>query len=302
MIHRGLAHVRLYGLRSLVRHSVSAAIGFVARKRTQLRARWRFLTRTLPLRFGKSRLAPNTDPEVVASLTSFPARIRTVWATIETLMRQSRVPDAIILVLSLEEFPTMRVPRSIRLLERRGVTLHWIDSNIGSYGKLVPARQHFPSATIITVDDDVLYASDMLDRLLAASSDRPGWIVGHRGWNPIRSMDGYQPYVDWMRAGYASPESDTDEVFLTGVGGVLYPPNALDADLLVDIELALQLAPKADDVWFWAVARISGTKRYCTGETYGETNGLEQIGPSLFFHNRAENDMQIAATVHHLGL
>lgn len=302
MIHRGLAHLRLYGLRSLVRHSVSAAIGFVAHKRSQLCARWRFFTQTLPLRFGNPRLIPDTDPEVVVSLTSFPARIRTVWATIETLMRQSRVPDAIILVLSREEFPTMRVPRSIRMLERRGVTLHWIDWDIGSYKKLIPARQHFPSATIITVDDDVLYAPDMLCRLLAASNERPGWIVGHRGWNPIRSLDGYQPYVDWMRAGYAGPESDTDEVFLTGGGGVLYPPRALDADLLVDIELALQLTPKADDVWFWAVARVSGTKRYCTGETYGKSNGLERIGPNLFSLNKAENDVQIAATVSHFGL
>lgn len=44
----------------------------------------------------------------------------------------------------------------------------------------------------------------------------------------------------------------------TGVGGVLYPPNALDTSML-DANLFMKLAPTNDDIWFWAAAVSKGT-------------------------------------------
>lgn len=44
--------------------------------------------------------------KIVVSLTSYPARIDTVWLTIETLLRQSMKPDELILWLADEQFPS----------------------------------------------------------------------------------------------------------------------------------------------------------------------------------------------------
>ena len=47
--------------------------------------------------------------------------------------------------------------------------------------------------------------------------------------------------------------------FLTGVGGVLYPPNSLHQDILSQ-EGFSSLCPNADDIWFWAMAVLADTK------------------------------------------
>ena len=45
----------------------------------------------------------------------------------------------------------------------------------------------------------------------------------------------------------------------TGVGGVLYPPRSLKAEM-IDEDLFRRLSPFADDIWFWAAAVANGTK------------------------------------------
>ena len=44
------------------------------------------------------------EPKIIVSLTSFPPRIKKIWLTIETLLRQKDKPDRIILWLSVDEF------------------------------------------------------------------------------------------------------------------------------------------------------------------------------------------------------
>ena len=41
--------------------------------------------------------------------------------------------------------------------------------------------------------------------------------------------------------------------------GVLYPPHTLYSDVSRE-DLFIRLAPDADDVWFWAMAVLNGTK------------------------------------------
>ena len=295
-------HYQRHGSLSLVKNSALALVrstGSYGRRLVRpLRLRVAFLRRTWFLRRARTSIEPCDAPRLIVSLTTFPARIRTVWATIETLFLQEAMPDAIVLVLSDEEFPDRRLPSSIRRLERRGLIVLWTGRDLGSYDKLIPTRRAFPEATIVTVDDDCLYSESMLGGLLAASSDRPSHIVGHRGRDPIVGVAGrFQPYVEWKRAG---PESDTELVLLTGLGGILYPPNAALDGLLLDVESALRHAPIADDVWFWGAARAVGIGRYCTAAHFGDPNGLDGVGPTLFERNRSENDVQIAAVAAHL--
>ncbi len=303
-------HVHRYGLRSLIEHSSRFVWGSVKRAVLRpvqgLRTRAEFLVATFRLRFDRPRLEATDDPRLIVCLTSFPARIRTVWATVETLFSQTLKPDAVILCLSTEEFPRHRVPWSLRRLERRGMMILWTEKNIGSYKKLLPARRAFPDAVIVTVDDDALYSPEMLEVLVERSADHPGSIIGHRGWDPLRTEQGLRPYVEWMRANRsgrkAGPDSDPNTVFLTGLGGVLYPPDTPPDALMLQESLALDLAPTADDVWFWGCAIASGAKRFCTGMRYHTSNGLEDLSPALFSQNKSSNDVQIAAVVTHFRL
>ena len=44
----------------------------------------------------------------------------------------------------------------------------------------------------------------------------------------------------------------------TGVGGVLYPPNSFNKEM-IDSDLFKEIAPTTDDIWFWAAAVAKGT-------------------------------------------
>lgn len=46
---------------------------------------------------------------------------------------------------------------------------------------------------------------------------------------------------------------------MTGIGGVLYPPNSLNNNVF-DYDLVCKLCPDADDLWFWAMAVMNKTK------------------------------------------
>lgn len=252
------------------------------------------------LRYSKVKLTDMYSPGIVVSLTSFPARISYAWIAIESIFQQDLKPSKVVLVLSEEEFPTKELPRIIREQEARGLEILWTPRNTRSFKKLLPTREKYPDATIVTVDDDIIYEPWRLRKLVEAAKTRPGTIIGHRGWVVTKTHNGLAPYITWPKAG---PDTPTELVFLTSGGGVLYPPNVLPLDDLFNIDLALQLCPLADDVWFWAIARKAGVPSFCLGN-----HGIVPImaltsSPKLETKNRLNggNDVQLAAVIEYFG-
>lgn len=257
---------------------------------------------TLRLSVGGGRLHRREGPpEVVISLTSFPARIDHAWITVETLLRQTTQPDAVVLVLAESQFPGRTIPPRLVRQQARGLHILWVAEDTRSYKKLVPVRLAYPDATIVTVDDDARYAPWMLERLLDARSVHPGSIIGYRGWH-ARVVNGHlPPYIGWNRAG---PETPPGESLLTGLGGILYPPHLLPIDLLTDVECARRVCPTGDDLWFWAVAKYAGVALVCLDMPSYDELRLQSGSPALWVLNRGagENDRQIAAVIEELGL
>lgn len=65
------------------------------------------------------------------------------------------------------------------------------------------------------------------------------------------------PYRDWRF--FVTKNFNYDLLFPKGVGGVLYPPDSL-SEICTDESEFLDLAPQADDIWFWAIAQLKKTK------------------------------------------
>lgn len=245
-----------------------------------------------------SKLQRSPDSNVIISLTSFPARINTVWMTVETLFRQTHAPSKIILVLSAKEFPEKQLPRRLQKQTKRGLDVLWVEDNIRSYKKLIPVRAKYPDHTIITVDDDVFYDRKLIERLLTVSKNNAKCVVGSRGKKMI-STEGYRlPYNSWPSV---KKYSRGEEIILTGVGGIVYPPRVLPEDLLLDQEAALTLAPTADDIYFWGVTVVSGIEIICLGNDKFFTTTKDNIETSLARQNvfRNENDRQLSNVIGH---
>jgi hypothetical protein len=242
-------------------------------------------------------------PGLIVSLTSFPARIKTTWIAVESILRQRIRPEKIALVLSSTEFGSNSdLPRELEKQKEHGLEIIWTNMNLRSYGKLIPVKAKYPEAHIITVDDDVIYPEHTLSNLMDSHQANTRHIVGCRGYEIQRDANGGPlPYTAWSPAGVATSSSTC---FLTGVGGVLYPPDSLPWDVACNSELFGSLCPTADDIWFWAMSLIHGSQRRCLGE-----NSIQEIKrfiktPRLSRNNvrRGGNDRQLQLVINHFNL
>ncbi|MCC9205439.1 hypothetical protein [Arthrobacter sp. zg-Y769] len=240
--------------------------------------------------------------DLVVSLTSYPPRIGMLWKTLETIFRQSITPSAVVLALSAEEFPGRRLPSSITRYIDRGLRISFVDRNIRSYKKLIPAMLEFPEKIIVTADDDVLYPRHWLRELVAAHRTMPAHIVGHRGTVIQVVEENVQPYVTWPQA---DMRSAPHRVFLTGLGGILYPPHALLDYPTLDMDLAMRLAPTADDIWFKAMSLLANTPVSKVSDGNGDfltVRSLQKFSLRSTNVLAGRNDVQFRAVIDYFGL
>lgn len=201
---------------------------------------------------------PNSIVPVIISLTSYPARIKTVKYTIFSLLRQNFVPEKIVLWLAEEQFPEGKgIPSSLFKMQGNLFEIKFTD-DIKSYKKLIPALKQYPEKVIVTADDDVYYKKDWLKILWNAFQIHPDDIIAHRGYEIKCKDNAVLPYSDW---GAMKRDTESQYNFFTGAGGVLYPPSSLYQDVC-NSELFMNLAPFADDIWFYFMTILKGRKIY----------------------------------------
>ncbi|MCM1450257.1 MAG: hypothetical protein NC082_07930 [Clostridiales bacterium] len=196
-----------------------------------------------------------SKPHVVVSLTSFPGAIMYAPGAIRSVLEGSVKPDRVVLYVTMSQFGDKGLPVEVTSLvgEYDNFEIRDYDRDIRSYRKLVPALADFPESVIVTIDDDVAYHPDMLRDLLDMHERFPNDVLAHRAkrvlvGRPYKKWKKYRWYHFLFRKIYRSFGN-----IQTGVGGVLYPPHSLRADM-IDAEKFVRLAPTADDLWFWAAA------------------------------------------------
>ena len=212
-------------------------------------------------KFSEQGIQKFTDgKQIIVSLTSFPARIDDVKYTIFSLMQQTIKPNKIILWLGEDKFKYKEkdLPKDLLKLRENGLLIKFV-KDIGSYTKLIPALRQYPDSLIITVDDDIFYPKTLVEDLYQEYSNNPDCIVAHRV-HRVRICDKkIAPYSDWDFAVKIVPSNPSYLNFLTGVGGVMYDSTLLYKDVLRE-DIFIRYCPKADDIWFYVMAVLQGTK------------------------------------------
>ena len=195
------------------------------------------------------------NQQVIVSMTSFPAAISYAQKAIESILNGSVLPNKVILYLTFSQFGEKGIPQELLNLSQNNpkFEIRNYDKDIRSYRKLIPALADFPDAIIITVDDDVTYNKNMLRDLLHLHIQYPNAILAHR----VKLMKPGKPYRKWKKYRWYNflfkKIHPNFRNIQTGVGGVLYPPHSLKAEML-DVNLFTKIAPTTDDIWFWAAA------------------------------------------------
>ena len=218
----------------------------------------------------------NRDDKIIVSLTSFPERIDEVKFTIFSLLNQKLKPDKVILWLANDEFINKEnsLPNSLLKLIDNGLSIKWYDNNIKSYKKLIPSLKMYSDSIIVTVDDDIYYPKNWLFNLFEEHKKFPQDIICARSKKILLNSDNeISNYKNWEIL--ENEESSSFFNFFTGSGGVLYPQNSLN-DKVLNENLAMELCPYADDIWFWSMAILNKTKIKCIDENL---NNLIFINP-----------------------
>lgn len=231
---------------------------------------------------------------IVVALTSYPARIGATHLTLRSILAQSQTASAVVLVVSKVEFSSMDAlpARLVRLVRAASgqIRVIFTEDNKKSYKKLLPILELYPSSIIVTADDDVIYTRTWLGDLVRASETFPNSIVGTRGSTIEASHRSAAPYVSWKAS---EPDRPDHSVFLTGRGGILYPPDSLDPRVH-DWPLALRLSPSADDIWFKVMAILAGTPCVAidTGRDYPASGASQRF--ALYTQNIGQNENDLA--------
>lgn len=293
---RGAAWLR----RVALRRAAADIGGLLGRTRGALRAELlETAERLLPELAGAAQLAPyrylrDTGRRVFVTLTSYPARTGTVAQTVRTLLNQTFCPDAVLLWLAAEQYPGRESDLPAELLELRahGLEIRWT-RDLRSYTKLIPALREYPGDILVTVDDDVLYPEDCLATLVDGHMCYPECICARRCHGVGLQAGHLLSYAEWRKEiGKSRPRFGN---FLTGVGGVLYPPHCL-SESVTDESRFMELCPRQDDIWFWAMALEKGTRIYIPRDPFrlDYVEGTQECG--LFVRNMlgGENDSALA--------
>lgn len=233
---------------------------------------------------------------VIISLTSYRERFDDLALALYSLLNQTVKPDRIILWLSDEYNDLMELPYEITRYIKNGLEIRFV-KDIKSYTKIIYALKEFSDSIIVTADDDIYYPKSWLASLYYSYISYPLDIQVHRAHRVHLNNNELIPYEQWSK--HVNEESARYDNFLTGVGGVLYPPRCFNQEVFRK-DLFLKLAPDADDIWLWIMALLNDRKIRVVknhNKTLKAINFLEQIfclKKSLYMKNqKGGNDIQL---------
>lgn len=184
---------------------------------------------------------------IILSMTTHAARNGTLGPTIESISNQTIKPDAW----------HVYTPPGVKDLDPK--TVIRCDVDLGPVMKIsavaIDDSRADPDAIIITIDDDIVYAPNWLEKLLEACAKHPDEAIGFSGWNTTDLVDG---------GDYMWPSIGERCDVLEGWAGAAYRARFFDADVL-KIPEPFKFV---DDVWISSYLHRRGIGRRVIGSPF----------------------------------
>lgn len=188
----------------------------------------------------------------VVSIASYSKRIKQIAPMLTSVLYQTVLPELIVLCLPLDDFPHrfLDLPSDIRwILGAFDYEIHWVKHDLGPHNKYFSTMQQYPNCCVITLDDDACYQPNLIETLWKAHEKFPGCVIAPR--THICKFDTFGkplPYLEWELEQSSVINVPSSKLVPTGLGGVLYPPNALPKSAF-DESTIIATCKNADDLW-----------------------------------------------------
>ncbi len=239
----------------------------------------------------------NKGKNIIVSLTSYPSRINRLWLVIESILRQTRKPDRIIVYLSRLQFQNEKsLPKSLLRQKDRGLEIRFVDTDYRSHKKYLFALTDFPEDYLLTIDDDIFYRSTMIENLYTTSLVYPSAVIAQYCTQILwQEQNELLPYSLWEAI--EEEKNAGFDIFFGSGGGVLFPPHSLHPDV-TDWKLSSDLCPTADDVWLNAMCRTNNSKvkNIPGSSTFLPVINWKDTTLSVINNGMNQNDTQIQKT------
>lgn len=203
-----------------------------------------YIHRYLTLKNGLNN-SEKRDKKIIVSVTSFPQRIKSCAIVISYLLSQTCKPDEIILYLAEDQFPGHKLPSLLRKEMKYGVKVAFCE-NLRSHKKYFFSMQQYSEDIVITIDDDFIYRSDLIEILMNGYKKNPKCISCLHASRMQFNGDSLEGYDNWP---------GVDEILVPsmqnvaiGLGGILYPPHCLHSEVF-NKDAILRTCFNADDLW-----------------------------------------------------
>ena len=244
----------------------------------------------------------NIKIPVYISITSIFKNQDILLKTLQSIIKQTRLPDKIFLYLSEESyllddgFNDKKIT-NLNLLnfvnDTSIIIVKWV-KNTGSYRKLLPLLKDKweEDCIIITIDDDTVYDINLIENLIENYKEQ-GCVIGFRGFTPL---------FDKLENFNYSKRDELKNLslynFLTGKGGILYKPEFFykTKDLIFDDRIYLNTCDKQDDIWFYILRILNDVYCYINNTKYMNED-LNNKGLYLTFNYDSGNNDSIKKTI-----
>lgn len=186
--------------------------------------------------------------------------------TISSILENHILPDKICIIV--DECDRDIVPQEFK--DNDLIELIYSEYNIKGHKKYYHTMLKYPEDVIITIDDDIIYPKTFVEDCINAYICNPNVINACRVHKIRYKEDNILPYRLWEWESQETEESY--DLFFTGVGGVVYPPNILRISEL-DINIIYEYI-KVDDILLNYLCRLYEikVKRIPVREKYKDIN------------------------------
>lgn len=200
-----------------------------------------------------------SEGRIIASMTTFPRRISKVWIVVESILRQKRKPDMLILWLSKEQFPSIdNLPIELKKQQNRGLQIRLCEGDLRSHKKYYYVLCDYPRDNLFTFDDDIIYPSNTISSVLDAAKSFPKCVIG-RFSNQIKLDDENNVCFTKNKCDSSFVLQPSWSTFIGSGGGALYPAGSLP-EIAKEKDIFMTICKTADDVWLNSMCRYSGHK------------------------------------------
>lgn len=229
--------------------------------------------------------------KIIVSLTSYPKRTNNIEIVkcIESIINQTLKPDKIILYLTSSQYPNKLkdIPQYLlNFYKSKSIDIQFRNDIIKPHTKWFYAFQEYPNDLVITVDDDIIYPNDLFESLYDEWKNNQNCIIASR-CHIMTYANGraskYKKFIQYKTLNH-SYKLYNENLFLTGVGGVLYNVSLFNKEKIFNIDLIKNTYLTVDDVYLNKIIKeqqipiicINKYNDYAVGDTV--LQGLNETG------------------------